>query len=119
MTYLPDVDQNDNPLKSKFIINRQRAAIPLPQRTFGFNSGGDFGEMVHLQGCVNLAKPLPEGRHFGDGAELLFVEDKSDQALIFSKAPDANCGDTERTPHSPRAPPRGLRTVSNEGDATS
>jgi hypothetical protein len=115
MTHLSDVEQNDNPLKSKFVINRQRAAVPLPQRTFGLNSAGKFGEIVHLQGFINLAKQLPEDRHFGDDAELLFVEEKSDQALIFSKAPDANCGETERTPHAARAPPHGLRNASNEG----
>jgi hypothetical protein len=29
LTYLSDDEQNDNPLKTKFVINRQRAAIPL------------------------------------------------------------------------------------------
>jgi hypothetical protein len=123
MTYLLDVERNDNPLKSKFVINRQRAAVPRPQRVFGPNNA-EFSGIVHLQGCVNFAKPLPEDHRFGDALRAL------DEGTGESDVSPIKTRFEERTiaamslgvglePIAPRAPPHVLMADSNEGDAVS
>jgi hypothetical protein len=119
VTYLLDVEQKNNPLKSKFIINRQRAAIPRAPAPV-------FQSVVNLQGCVNIALPLPDNHRFGDGAELAALRaldegtGESDVSPIKTRfeeriiaAMSLGCG---FEPVAARAPPFGQRNGSNEGD---